>query len=135
MVKDKRYSLKLGQQLYLQLKQQAKLDSRHLSEQILYLLEVMIAVVKQSNNFRVNPEKQERMAANFGQKCDFSEWLDLETFSLAGDYGLTQQQLIRALLWMGLEFAEQLCPKGQTLRKEEFAGLILERIRQPALIQ
>ncbi len=135
MVKSKPYSLKLGQQLNLHLKQQAKLDSRHLSEQILYLLEVMIAVAKQSKNFRVKPEKQERIAQNLGAKCDLPEWLDLETFSLAGDYGLTQQQLIRALLWMGLELAEQLCPKGQTLRKEEFAGLILERIHQPALIQ
>ncbi len=135
MVKGKLYTLCLGRQLHSQLKQQAKLDSRHLSEQVLYLLEVMLSVAKQSNHFRIKPEMVEPTERNLSVKLDFQEGLDLTTFSLAGDYGLTQQQLIRTLLWMGLELAEQVCPKGQALRKEEFAGLVMEKLRQPALIQ
>lgn len=125
-----RYVLCLGQQLHSRLHAEAELDSRHLREQVLYLLEVMTTVAIQFPELRLTPELKDTSSHNLGVRLEMSDWLDDQIFHMCGSYGLTKQQLLRTLLWMGLEAREKFAPKGQNLRKEDFVVLVSDKLRQ-----
>ncbi|MBI5530350.1 MAG: hypothetical protein HY918_02510 [Candidatus Doudnabacteria bacterium] len=124
-----RFTLCIGQQLRLQLEKQAKLDGRHLQQQVLYLLEVMLAVAREIPSFRLKPERQERTEPGLAIKLCLTDWLNEQTFHLAGYYGLTQQQFMRTMLWMGLDWCERVCPKDQVLSKEDFLIAVLAMLK------
>jgi|GEM_PF-6268696 len=130
----KRYVLCLGQQLHNRLAAEAKLDSRHIREQALYLLEVMTAVAILFPGLRLTPEPQERISQNLGVRLEMSDWLDNQIFHMGASYGLTKQQVIRTLLWMGLEVHKKFAPKGQVLRKEDFVVLVSDKFRQSTCV-
>ncbi len=130
---EKRKTQCIGDRLCKSLRELAKLKGRHVQDQALYLVEVMAAVADKQPDFRLEPEVVERVNPNVGLKLEFSEWLDDKLFHMAGSYGLSKQQLVRALLWMGIRFYRELAPRGKILRKEEFVELVLEKYR-PTLI-
>ena len=134
MAQKKPYALCLGKQLDRLLHEMAELDGRHVKNEALFLVEVMVSVANQQPRFGLKTEPQDHRVPGLGIKLQFSEELDDQLFHLGGAYGLDKQQLVRVLLWMGVGFYQVLVSPGTVLRKEEFVGLILESIRQPTLI-
>lgn len=126
---ETRKSQCIGNRLYKELKGLAESKGRHVQDQALYLVEVMVAVAERQLGFRLEPEVAERVNPNKGLKLEISEWLDDKLFHMAGSYGLSKQQLVRVLLWMGMRLYRDLAPKGKILRKEEFVELVLEKHR------
>jgi hypothetical protein len=131
----RRYTVCLGQQLYDRLRAEAELNSRHLRAQVLYLLELMMAVANQVTGFRLKPEPQEQTVQNLGVKLEFLEELGDQIFHKAHSFGLNQQQFMRTLLWMGLDFTQRFGPPGQVQEKEELIRLVVEGLRPPPRIQ
>ncbi len=125
----------LGEQLHGRLQALAKLESRHLTEQVIYLLEVMLAIAHRQRKIALSPEPIERSVANLGIKLVLTEELDEELFHFGASYGLTKQQIIRTFLWMGLSCRERIGHQDLVLRKEDFVELSLERFQVPARIQ
>lgn len=127
----KRYSLGLGQQLHDLLVQQAHLDGRHVQDQVVYLVEVMLAIAKQEGSkFRLQPEHPEVQRPNLAIKLELRPELEDQLHKMSEDFGLRMQHFVRALLWMGLELEEKYAPKGQCLRKEDFVSLMLTSINR-----
>lgn len=127
-------TLCLGQQLSQQLRELARLEGRHVKYQAVFLLEVMAVLAKRVPKLRIEFCPEERITAKLSFAISFPDELEDQLFHLAGSYGLKKQELIRAFLWMGMEFHRRLVPRDRLIRKEVFIELILEEVRPPAWV-
>lgn len=131
-VRKKRVTLCLGDQLYQHLKVLAGLENRHFQDQVVYLVEVMLAIAQWQPRFRLTPEPKETTSDHcVAVVMDFDGWLGKQISQFQESYGLSRQQVIRTLLWMGLNCREQVGQQDLVLRKEELVELALEHFQGP----
>lgn len=130
----KQMTLCLGQQLSQRLHELAELEGRHVKHQAVFLLEVMAVLAKRFPKLQIESCPEEETVAKLSFAISLSDELEDHLFHLGGSYGLKRQNLMRALLWMGMEFHQRLVPKGRLINKEVLIELILEKIRPPAWV-